>query len=51
MASVGFEPTISAGMRHQTYALDRSGRWDRQPAYMLGLKYMVKTLELFFQYV
>jgi len=50
MPPVGFEPTISADMWPQAYALDRSGRWDRQPGYMLGLKYTVKIRELFFQY-
>jgi hypothetical protein len=27
---VGFEPTIPAGERPQTYALDPRGPWDRQ---------------------
>jgi hypothetical protein len=31
MPPVEFEPTISAGERPQTYALDRAaGHWDRQ---------------------
>jgi len=30
MPPVGFEPTISAGKRSQTHALDRAvGHWDR----------------------
>jgi len=29
MPAVGFEPTISAGERPQTYALDRAGHCDR----------------------
>jgi len=29
MPPVGFEPTISAGERPQTYALDPRGHWDR----------------------
>ena len=31
MLPVGFEPTISAGERPQTYALDRAGHWDWRP--------------------
>ena len=30
MPPVGFVPTVSAGRRPQTYALDRRGDWDQQ---------------------
>jgi len=39
MPPLGFEPTISAGERPQTYALDRGVYWDRHSSYHIVLKY------------
>ena len=36
MPPVGFEPTISAGERPQTYALDRAANGDRQLVQLVG---------------
>jgi hypothetical protein len=44
MPPVEFEPTISAGKRPQTYALDRAvGHWDQQVVY-LAVRITVKCL-------
>jgi len=52
MLPVGFEPTISAVERPQTYALDRVGHWDRrfyQQNSKIQMAEITKSMKMLYQ--
>ena len=46
MSPVGFEPTISAGERPQTYAVDREATRTDSKVILLLVKYLLKFNEM-----